>query len=332
MGLEWSEGGYRRLAEQLRKTGCAMRKTWLDGACCGRAMLAKGGDNLPAEKCFTDYPFLEQTEEGRVLWERFSLHKTLLICGGGHVSRPVAQLGRMLGYRVVVLDDRAEFAAQQRFPEAEEVVCADFLQGLRGYDWQAYPDTSVVIVTRGHAADTVCLRAVLQRPLPYVGMIGSKKKNAAVFDLLRREGMEEARLSSVHAPIGLAIGAQTPEEIAVSIAAELIAARKNNTVCVMDEQMLDAIVSCGHGIMATVVSKQGSAPRGVGARMLFTPDAKAVGTVGGGLAEHEIMRMAKKLLPEPRPMLRHFDMSSGEAGKSGLICGGEIEVLFEVVE
>lgn len=103
---------------------------------------------------------------------------------------------------------------------------------------------------------------------------------------------------------------------------------------VFSEAMLDALTcdTSAGGIMATVVRKRGSAPRGVGARLLVLPDGEVLGTVGGGLAEHQVIETARELLQAPRPLLRHFDMANGEAGKSGLICGGAVDVLFEVVE
>ena len=191
----------------------------------------------------------------------------------------------------------------------------------------------MVIVTRGHVADTVCLRQVVGRNLPYIGMIGSKKKNAAVFEALRGEGVAQERLARVHAPVGLPIGGRTPEEIAVSIAAELIAERQGLETCALSDAMLDALAdkTGAGGIMAVIVRKSGSAPRGVGARLLVLPDGSVLGTVGGGLAEHQVIEQARVLLNDPHPLLRHFDMADGEAGKPGLICGGAVDVLFEVV-
>ena len=162
-------------------------------------------------------------------------------------------------------------------------------------------------------------------------MIGSARKNRAVFDLLRGEGVTEAQLEAVHAPIGLAIGAETPEEIAVAIAAELIDTRRGCANAGLSAAMLDALATGQTGIMATVVRKQGSAPRGVGARMFFPDGGHKLGTVGGGLAEYEVCQTAERLGRTRTPCLLTFDMKNGEAGRSGMICGGEIDVLFEVV-
>lgn len=323
--------GYRALAARLQEQGNILRQTWLNPEKLGQAALL--ADTAPQDA--HGFPHEMHTESGDfVLCERFSRDQILLLCGGGHVSRPVSALGKLLGYRVIVLDDRAEFADPARFPDADEVQCTDFTAALRSYDWKRFPNTSVIIVTRGHVADTSCLREVVRRELPYIGMIGSRKKNHAVFDLLRSEGVTEAQLAQVHAPIGLPIGGRTPEEIAVSIAAELVQTRQKDAKTVFSKAMLDALLdeSCTGGIMATIVRKSGSAPRGVGARMLLLPNGEVRGTIGGGLAEHQAIQTMRELLLAPRPLLTHINMANGEAGKSGLICGGTVEVLFEVID
>jgi xanthine dehydrogenase accessory factor len=147
-------------------------------------------------------------------------HPTLLIVGAGHVAVPVARLGTLLGFRTVVLDDRAEFASKERFPRAGELIVGDIPVELAQFSVNA--QTHVVIVTRGHAHDEAALRAVLDSPAAYIGMIGSRRKVRTVFDHLRAAGVSEDALARVRAPIGLDIGAETPAEIAVSIMAEIV--------------------------------------------------------------------------------------------------------------
>lgn len=153
----------------------------------------------------------------------------LVIVGAGHVARPLCQVGALLGFRVTVLDDRPEFATRERFPHAAEVRRADFADPLRGIPLT--PRTFLVLVTRGHKYDFEALRGILLGPaLPaYVGMIGSRRRTRAALEALAREGIAADRLRAVHAPIGLDVGAETPEEIAVSIAAELVMARRGGT-------------------------------------------------------------------------------------------------------
>lgn len=153
----------------------------------------------------------------------------LLIVGAGHIARPLCRIGAMLGFRVTVLDDRPEFATRERFPEAERVLRADFSNPFRGID--VGPGTHLVLVTRGHKYDFEALRDVLARPeLPaYLGMVGSRRRTRAALEQLAREGIDPARIAAVRAPVGLDVHAETPEEIAVAIAAELVLLRRGGT-------------------------------------------------------------------------------------------------------
>ncbi len=148
----------------------------------------------------------------------------LLVVGAGHVSQSVARMAADVGFRVQVLDDREKFANRERFPEAVEVTVADIAGFLAD---ASLPSTMyVVVVTRGHTHDLAAMRALAGRDLRYVGMIGSRAKVARIFDALAGEGTPAEWLRQVRAPVGLKIGAITPEEIAVSIVAEIIAVRR----------------------------------------------------------------------------------------------------------
>jgi xanthine dehydrogenase accessory factor len=147
----------------------------------------------------------------------------LLICGAGHIAVPLAHLTQALGFAVTVLDDRPEFARPERFPGAA-VTAAEFGPALASVDLG--PEAYVVIITRGHEHDAECLAGVLERPTRYVGMIGSRRRVRFVLETLAREGCPAARLERVFSPIGLPIGSESPEEIALSIAAELVCVRR----------------------------------------------------------------------------------------------------------
>lgn len=146
------------------------------------------------------------------------------IIGAGHVGWYLGQFAHEAGFHVHVVDDREAFANRERFPHAAEVVVDDIPTWLAAASLPA--SAYVVIVTRGHRHDLDALRAVVQRDLRYVGLIGSRAKVARVYEALLGEGVEPVRFEGVHAPIGLDIGAVTPQEIAVSILAELIAVRR----------------------------------------------------------------------------------------------------------
>jgi xanthine dehydrogenase accessory factor len=153
----------------------------------------------------------------------------LVIVGAGHIARPMARVGADLGYRVWVLDDRPDFATRERFPEAHAVLRADFSDPFR--DVPIHERSHILLVTRGHRYDYDCLVRVLRAdPLPaYIGMIGSRRRVRATFVQLLQDGIARTRLGVIHAPVGLDIGAETPEEIAVAVAAELVMVRRGGS-------------------------------------------------------------------------------------------------------
>jgi len=151
--------------------------------------------------------------------------ETVYIFGAGHCGMALAPVLRVVGFRVVVIDDRAEFANAKRFPDADEIyapekIDADFFDTLKinknGY---------IVIVTRGHVHDEVALRGALRTDAGYVGMIGSRKKRESIYERLLSDGYTQADIDRTYSPIGMPIGADTPEEIAISIAAQIIKVR-----------------------------------------------------------------------------------------------------------
>ena len=149
---------------------------------------------------------------------------SLYIFGGGHVSLSLYKTATVTGFEVTIADDRATYANRERFPDAKEVICEDFERAIT----RVVPTESsyIVIVTRGHRDDMRLLRWAVQTPARYIGMIGSKRKTVTIFRELTKEGLAPKLFERVHAPIGLDIGAVTPEEIAVAITAELIAVRR----------------------------------------------------------------------------------------------------------
>lgn len=153
----------------------------------------------------------------------------LVIVGAGHIAQPLARAGAMIGFRVIVLDDRAEFATRERFPEADRVLRADFSDPLR--DLPLGPLCHLVLVTRGHRYDYEVLRRLLAAPErpAYIGMIGSRRRVRAALEQLAAEGFDPERLREIHAPVGLDLGAETPGEIAIAVAAELVALRRGGT-------------------------------------------------------------------------------------------------------
>lgn len=159
---------------------------------------------------------------------------TLLVVGAGHIGQALCAFGARTGFSVAVLDDREEFANRQRLPEADAVLCGDIAEELRRFRIDA--NTYVVLVSRGHKQDEIALREVVGRGAAYVGMIGSRRRVETVLRHLAEEGFDRAALDAVRTPIGLDIGAETPEEIAISILAEVILARRGGSGRPMSER------------------------------------------------------------------------------------------------
>ena len=167
----------------------------------------------------------QEDATGSLFVEVYALPRHLLIVGAGHIAVPLAQLGTICEFSVTVLDDRPQYANKERFPIADAVITADFVPAIRDLRQQGRLNelTYIALVTRGHQHDVDCLTEVLDDDLAYVGMIGSKRRIRAVFELLQAEnGLPKSKFEHVRAPIGLNIGAQTPAEIAVCIMAEII--------------------------------------------------------------------------------------------------------------
>ena len=158
---------------------------------------------------------------------------TLLVVGGGHVGLAVGQLGAMLGMEVAIIDDREDYANEERFPYEANVICGDFGEELERFPITA--NTYIVLVSRGHKVDELALRTVAERGAGYVGMIGSKRRTRTVLQHLAEEGLDPESLDRVFTPIGLDIGAETPEEIAVSVLGEIILVRRGGGAQPMSE-------------------------------------------------------------------------------------------------
>lgn len=163
----------------------------------------------------------------RVFMNILSAEMKLLICGGGHIAIPLAQIAKQLGFQVTVLDDRPDFAHPSRFPDCN-VIANEFAETLR--EMPLGPSTYVVVITRGHEHDVDCLVEILDKEYAYVGLIGSRRRVRIVLEVLEKAGISRERLKSVFTPIGLPIGAESPAEIAVSIVSELVCVRRKGPV------------------------------------------------------------------------------------------------------
>ena len=179
--------------------------------------------------------YIEAADPGSFV-EDFKVKSKAYIFGGGHVAKALDPVLRHVDFDTVIIDDRPEYANADRFPEAERtIVCSDFDHCFD--EIEPDEDSYLIIVTRGHRGDLQVLRKALQVPHAYLGMIGSRRKNQLLYETLMEEGVSEEALAQVYAPIGLEIGSETPEEIGVSIVAEIIKVRAERTP---EEEKIDA--------------------------------------------------------------------------------------------
>jgi len=271
----------------------------------------------------------------RSFFENIEMHLDhLVICGGGHVSIPMITIGKILGFYVSVLEDRPLFANHARRAGADKVICDTFYEALQQVEGSA--DTYFVVVTRGHRYDTECLRSILKKENAYIGMMGSKVRAKEVKKVLVAEGFLEEVIEKIYSPIGFNIGGETPEEIAVSIAAQLIQVRSKNDHAVYTKEILEAALdkSVTERSMATIIERKGSAPRKVGTKMIIFEDGRTAGTIGGGCMEAEVMQKAIMLMRENmrEEETIKFNMLPEQAEEEGMVCGGIIEVKIEKIE
>ena len=271
-------------------------------------------------------------DDQQILCEPLGSRPSLIICGAGHISMPLIQIGRMLEFYVTVIDDRPQFANNARNLNADHVICNSFAKGLR-----EIPETSnnyFVIVTRGHRYDVDCLEEVIDRANSYIGMIGSRKRIANVKEVLLDKGILREALDHIHMPIGLDIKAETPEEIAIAIMAEIIQV-KNTTYATYhySKELLSALAAPSSESMkkalAVIIRRHGSAPRNIGTKMLVFEDGSAIGTLGGGCAEAEVLEKARDCIRHHKASTMHIDMTGRQVEDEGMVCGGIIDVFIE---
>lgn len=280
------------------------------------------------------------TIDGQTIFcELLGNEKKMVICGGGHVSIPIIKIGLMIGCHVTVLEDRPKFADNARRAGSAKVICEPFTEGLKQVEGDK--DTYFIIVTRGHRYDQTCLESIVRKEHAYIGMIGSRRRVAIVKQNIIEGGADPDVVNSIYTPIGLDIGAETPEEIAVAVLAEIIEVKnkvKRNSG--YSKEMMRAILGSeaaprteGAKVLATIVARKGSAPREVGTKMLILPDGTCVDSIGGGCVESDVLWKALHMLREgeTKPRLWHVDMTGQEAEEEGMVCGGVIDVLLEVI-
>ncbi len=256
----------------------------------------------------------------------------LIIFGGGHVGAALSKMAAQLDYEITVVDDRPSFAGEDVHPDADRLICQPFERAFN----QIEPGSSdyIVIVTRGHQHDRLCLEKALEREAAYIGMIGSRRRVAAQLESLAAAGYAEEKLAVVRAPIGLPIGAVTEAEIALSILAEITKIRRcSSSGEAFQGEVFQELGRLEEGgskaVLATITRARGSTPRKTGSQMIVYPDGTLKGTIGGGCAEAEVRLEALQCLSSGKPGLTRLNLTADAAADEGMACGGLIDIYLE---
>ncbi|MBR6259527.1 MAG: XdhC family protein [Oscillospiraceae bacterium] len=281
---------------------------------------------------------LRLSMEGTTYIRNFRPPERLILLGCGHISQALCRYAADLGFSVTAVDERPAFANHERFPEAGEIVCDDFISAIRKL---CITDRDyVAVITRGHRFDADCLREILPGTFPkYLGMIGSKRRVAMLFNQLEEEGFSRGDLERIHSPIGVEINALTVKEIAVSITAELIKCRRaelkrhsNETTLTAEDIDMPLLEFLSRDetpkALLLVYETDGSTPVKSGAMMAVDIDNRTVGTIGGGCSEGAVLKDARRIIGTGGQRCLNIDMSADIAAEEGMVCGGRMKVLI----
>lgn len=275
-------------------------------------------------------------QENGIFYEAFYKQERIIILGAGHVAVHLSMMAKMTGFYVIVIDDREAFANMDRFPYADQVICDSFADAIDTV--KPGKNDYVVIVTREHAHDADCIRSLMKYDEPvYTGLMGSRKRIGIVFDKLKEEGFDVARIDRIHAPIGLNIGAKTIEEIDISIISEIVRVRRIDSVdkVVADrgDHNLNVIGKLAQidepCVIATILKDEGSTPRSAGAVMGIFADGRIIESIGGGFVEGMVIERAKELIGTGRFEIITLSMDGTSQMTEGMVCGGKVTVLLE---
>ena len=217
------------------------------------------------------------------------------------------------------------------------LLCLPFEQALKQVPGSA--ETYFIVVTRAHAFDVICLEQILRKPAAYVGMMGSRGRSALVRRQLLEKGLEEKRVEALYAPIGLSIGSQTAEEIALSILAQVVSIKNARSQTEgFSSAILDAMAQADHtgqrAVLAVITARHSSTPREAGAKMLVLADGTVVGSVGGGIMEHRTILAAQEMLAgnTPAQQLMHFSADGKDEDAAAAACGGSMEIWLAILQ
>lgn len=279
---------------------------------------------------------LSMSISGEQYVRRFVPPERLILLGGGTIAQALCAVAAPLDFSVLVVDDRPSFANTERFPDASAVYCDAFSHAIREIGVTSWD--YVAVMTRGHRYDADCLRTILNGEVPgYLGMVASRRRGLDLRSSLACEGYDRCVLDSIFSPIGLDIGAQTPQEIAISIAAELIHCRRQNR----DAAQMPGLLPCTDAAMPVVrflaendapqvlllvYATHGSTPVKAGTMMALDQNLRTAGSIGGGCGEHAALMAARKLFGTHQERTITLDLRHDGTEADRMVCGGMMEV------
>ncbi|MDC7238415.1 MAG: XdhC family protein [Sphaerochaetaceae bacterium] len=317
---------FSTLLENLNNT--IERRTRLDDDNLGKEAIYDSNNKLLISN--TD----DFIEKGEYLSENLAGKLEIVMCGGGHVGLAVYNLALLLDWKVTIIEDRSDFCTPDKFPKAN-LVLGNYDEEIMKLDLS---NAAVIIATRGHKFDKTCLEAALLKQTRYVGMIGSKAKvhttKKSLYESIDKGESQIKRedLDSIFSPIGININAQTPEEIAIAIVAEIIKFTKSQKKQIeLDVNLLRRLAKEEEPfVVARIVEKRGSAPREQGSYLAVFSNGEVQGTIGGGAVEARVIEDSKKLLKstDKKSQLFYHNLSNTKASELGMICGGNVKVLI----
>ena len=275
-----------------------------------------------------------ELEIGSMVYVRnFCPGERLILLGGGHVSQAVCSFAAAAGFYVTVVDDRPSFANRSVLPSAGEILCDDYTHAIRALGLCA--SDYVCVLTRGHRFDLDCLREILSGEMPhYLGMMSSRRRAADVRNVLLSEGFAEETIDKIYMPIGLPIRAVTPEEIAISITAELIFCRREGLsgkngrkILALEDanpKLIDLLAKEDLPKALMIVYRtSGPTPVKSGAMMVVAQNTETAGTIGGGCSEGEALIRARTLIGTGKSESMTVYLDPAEKG-DGMACGGSM--------
>ena len=297
----------------------------------------------PAALCFQECrPLFFEKSDRTIIAEPFFREDRLLVFGGGHVAHILSEIAAKIGFSVIVTEDRPEFGNRERFPWAAKVFCDSFDHVIDSMTISA--SDYIVLLTRGHFYDKLCLKALYkQERSTYLGILASRRRMHELTEQLSEDGIEKEWIEQIHSPVGLDIGAVTPEEIAISILAQMIQTkrlsadgRRKIVRSDIDMRVIKHLANVPKDrqhmrkAIFTIVENHGITPRKAGAKMVVYEDGFLIGTIGGGPAEGNLILETKNFLQgDENYRICYADIGGLLTNDKSLISNNYLKVLIE---